>query len=182
MNTNTFTIRLYSLFLLFLVINSHLLITSAFRIPSAPAVRRCSTVAFWSANADHVHTDKLSTSLYAAGQKKRNKITFKNIEEVLERFYEEHIGLFFGMNSCGPCQSMKEVMKQVHSALGNDLLFFHVDIDRWPSVATKMDVTHAPTLLLFQQGQVQLRMEGMVPAEAVLQELNSFLGHNHQQR
>lgn len=100
------------------------------------------------------------------------------MEEVLERFHEEPIGVFFGTKSCGPCHSMKEEMNKVHSAFGNELRLFNVDIDRWPSVASKMNVIMAPTLLVLQQGQVQLRLEGMVPAETILKELHSFLGHD----
>ncbi|CAJ1948345.1 unnamed protein product [Cylindrotheca closterium] len=163
--------------------------TSAVRIPFALPITKCSTISFWSSQTKTLITEggivsSSTTSLNAAIGRKGNKnhkrkvATFKNIEEVLESFYEEPIGVLFGTKSCGPCHSMKEEMKQVHSTFGNELLLFDVDIDRWPSVANKMNVIMAPTLLVFQQGQVQLRLEGMLPAETILKELRSFLGHS----
>jgi thiol-disulfide isomerase/thioredoxin len=190
---NSFITRKISFLLLLLFLN-HPETCSAFRIPFALQITKCSTVAFWSSrsisNSDQKTTTapltkggilSTTTSLDAGTRRKNNNskvATFKNIEEVLECFKEEPIGVLFGTKSCGPCHSMKEEMKQIHSTFGNELLLFDVDIDRWPSVASKMNVIMAPTLLVFQQGQVQLRLEGMLPAETILKELSAYLGHS----
>lgn len=71
---------------------------------------------------------------------------------------------------------MKHEMEQVRTTFGNEILLFHVDIDRWPSVATKLEVTLTPTLLVFQEGQVKLRMEGMVSTDVLLEEIRTILG------
>jgi len=72
---------------------------------------------------------------------------------------------------CGPCKSMKPVLDDLKSMVGDKATILKIDIDRNPAAASSYNVRSVPTLLVFKNGQVKWRQSGVLSAS----QLNSIL-------
>jgi thioredoxin 1 len=112
---------------------------------------------------------KSRTALFA------EKIKFKNFEQVLDCFHGEPIIIYFSTVHCGPCQLMKKELKQVQTQLGEDMKMFNVDTEKWPKIASRLQVATLPCLVVFREGEIKLRLEGVTSADSIIEHLDSFL-------
>lgn len=76
---------------------------------------------------------------------------------------------------CGPCKSLAPILKDVKSELGDKISIIKVDVDKNQTLASKYQVRGVPTMLLFSEGKQVWRESGVVPKQAILQELSSYL-------
>lgn len=76
---------------------------------------------------------------------------------------------------CGPCKSLAPILKEVKSELGEKISIIKVDVDKNQPLAVKYQVRGVPTMLLFKDGKQVWRESGVVPKQALLQELSSYL-------
>lgn len=76
---------------------------------------------------------------------------------------------------CGPCKMMPPVLNEVKNALSSKVRVIKVDIDKNPNVARAYHVQSVPTLIIFKQGQVKWRQSGVVPANALIGQLNQVM-------
>ncbi|MNJ84897.1 Thioredoxin-like protein [compost metagenome] len=70
---------------------------------------------------------------------------------------------------CGPCKTMKPVLDDLKSKLGNTASVLKVDVDKNPHAASKYQIRSVPTLILFKKGKVVWRQSGVVPANQLAQ-------------
>lgn len=70
---------------------------------------------------------------------------------------------------CGPCQTMKPILDDLKSKLGNTASVLKVDVDKNPHAASKYQVRSVPTLILFKKGKIVWRQSGVVPANQLAQ-------------
>lgn len=76
---------------------------------------------------------------------------------------------------CGPCKSLAPILKDVKAELGDKISIIKVDVDKNQTLASKYQVRGVPTMLLFNEGKQVWRESGVVPKQAILQELSSYL-------
>jgi thioredoxin 1 len=69
---------------------------------------------------------------------------------------------------CGPCKMLSPILKDVKTALGDDVSIIKIDVDKNQSLASKYQVRGVPTLLLFRKGKQVWRQSGLVQKEALL--------------
>eukprot|EP00980_Cylindrotheca_fusiformis_P007032 scaffold1475_cov111-Cylindrotheca_fusiformis.AAC.11 len=110
-----------------------------------------------------------TTALYSMSVK------FKNFDQVLDCFHGEPILIYFSTTRCGPCQLMKKELKQAHAAIGNRMKMFQVDTEKWPKVASRLEVASLPCLVVFREGQTILRLEGLTTAESIVEHVNAVV-------
>jgi thioredoxin len=76
---------------------------------------------------------------------------------------------------CGPCQMMSKILEQVNSELQGQLKIIKIDTDRYPQIASQYQVQALPTLVLFKGGESVDRLEGVLPANQLIDRIGNFL-------
>ncbi len=66
---------------------------------------------------------------------------------------------------CGPCKMMKPILEQLRSAMGESIRILKIDIDKNTSIASSLNISGVPTLMLYQKGQMLWRQSGVVDAK-----------------
>jgi thioredoxin 1 len=59
----------------------------------------------------------------------------------------------FSASWCGPCRQLQKEIDELREKEG--LLFLEIDIERYPSLAQKLNVASIPALFLFYQGKLK---------------------------
>jgi thioredoxin 1 len=76
---------------------------------------------------------------------------------------------------CGPCKMLAPVLEEVAAELNGKLRIAKVNIDENLELARRFDVMSIPTLILFREGEPQLRLVGAKGKGQLLQELHPYL-------
>lgn len=76
---------------------------------------------------------------------------------------------------CGPCQMMSPIVEQVNTHLKDRLQVVKIDTDKYPQLASQHHIHALPTLVLFKNGQPVERIEGVLPAEKLIQRLQALI-------
>ena len=69
---------------------------------------------------------------------------------------------------CGPCKTLAPILEQVKRSLGNSIKIIKIDIDKNPGLASKLNVSGVPTLMVFRQGKLTARKSGVLHTEEII--------------
>ena len=72
---------------------------------------------------------------------------------------------------CGPCKMLAPVIKQVKEKIGDSASIIKIDIDKNPTLATKLNVMGVPTLMVYKQGELKWRQSGVLSEGQILKVL-----------
>ena len=89
--------------------------------------------------------------------------------EVLES--TEPVLVDFWAPWCGPCRVMNPIISKLAEEYAGSLKVGKINVDEAPDIATDFHIMAIPTLLLFQQGKVVERLEGLNSQEKIVQQL-----------
>ena len=130
------------------------------------------------------------------------QLKFKSFEEALEIYYDLPILVSFTSSLCGPCKVMKKELEQVRQAFQEDVIIFHIDTDRFPSLGSRYNVKGEmykspysvyrrlsfsctslsplfwiglPCTMMFKRGLPVLRFQGVKAAHEIIQQVKNFL-------
>lgn len=81
----------------------------------------------------------------------------------------------FHADWCGPCKVLTPILKDVKEELGDQLKILKVDVDRNNAIASQFQVRGVPTMILFREGRVLWRQSGVIPKDALLDVIASYL-------
>ncbi len=80
---------------------------------------------------------------------------------------------------CGPCKAIAPVLKELSTELAGKVTIAKLDVDAHGDIAKRFSVMSIPTLLIFNNGEVQKRLVGAKGKGQLLQELAEFLPTSH---
>jgi thioredoxin 1 len=70
---------------------------------------------------------------------------------------------------CGPCKTMKPILDDVKSRVGDRAIILKIDIDKNRTAADHFQIRSVPTLMLFRNGKVLWKNAGIVSSEQLVQ-------------
>ena len=92
--------------------------------------------------------------------------TISTNEVVLVDFYADW---------CGPCKVLSPIIEQTKSDLGEEATVLKVNIDNNVDVARQYQIRSIPTLLLFKEGNVVWRQNGVPNKELIVESVKKFI-------
>lgn len=98
------------------------------------------------------------------------KETFRSIIQS-----ERPVLVDFTATWCGPCKMLSPILEQLHERMGDTLRIIKIDVDKNPALASELQISGVPTLILYKQGKQLWRQSGVVPLPALQQTIQSHL-------
>ncbi|MFY0600758.1 MAG: thioredoxin [Cyclobacteriaceae bacterium] len=68
---------------------------------------------------------------------------------------------------CGPCKMMPPILNDVKSQLGSKVHILKVDVDKNQKAANKYGIRSIPTVILFKNGKIAWRKNGVPQANEI---------------
>ncbi|MBR5891581.1 MAG: thioredoxin [Bacteroidaceae bacterium] len=75
---------------------------------------------------------------------------------------------------CGPCKSMKPVLENLKSELGDKVRILKIDVDKNSAIANSYSIQSVPTFILFKDGEVKWRASGARSMAELKEKIESY--------
>jgi thioredoxin 1 len=106
----------------------------------------------------------------------------ENIVAVTDATFDEHVKasdvpvlVDFWAEWCGPCKMISPVLEEIAQEQAGKIQIVKLNIDDNLDVTRRFDVMSIPTLILFKDGEPQVRMIGAKPKGQLLEEISAYL-------
>jgi thioredoxin 1 len=76
---------------------------------------------------------------------------------------------------CGPCKMISPVLEEIAEEQAGKIQIGKLNIDDNLEITRRFDVMSIPTLILFKDGQPEVRLIGAKPKRQLLEEISAYL-------
>ncbi len=76
---------------------------------------------------------------------------------------------------CGPCKMIAPILDEIAGEHAGKIRIAKLNTDEHPDIARRFDILSIPTLILFKDGEPELRIRGAKGKGQLVQELQAFL-------
>jgi len=101
-------------------------------------------------------------------------LTSTDVDELIAA-HDLPLLLVFGADWCPPCHTLAPVLAEIVAEHPGRLDVRKVDVDEVRDLVVRWDIASAPTMLLFDGGELALRLVGARPKAALLEAFAGFL-------
>jgi thioredoxin 1 len=70
---------------------------------------------------------------------------------------------------------LSPIIQDVAKSLGDSVRVIKIDVDKNQAVAARYQIRGVPTMMIFKQGKQLWRQSGVLPKEALIQELKKHI-------
>jgi thioredoxin 1 len=105
-----------------------------------------------------------------------------NIETLTDATFDEQVKgsdvpvlVDFWAEWCGPCKMISPVLEEIAQEQAGKIRIGKLNIDDNLDVTRRFDVMSIPTLILFKDGEPQVRLIGAKPKGQLLEEISAYL-------
>jgi thioredoxin 1 len=105
-----------------------------------------------------------------------------NISELTDSSFDEEVKssevpvlVDFWAEWCGPCKMVAPILEEIATENPDKIRVAKLNIDDNLETARRFDVMSIPTMILFKDGDAQMRIVGAKGKGQLLQELGAFL-------
>ena len=106
----------------------------------------------------------------------------ENIETLTDATFDEQVKgsdvpvlVDFWAEWCGPCKMISPVLEEIAQEQAGKIRIGKLNIDDNLEVTRRFDVMSIPTLILFKDGEPEVRLIGAKPKGQLLQEISAYL-------
>jgi thioredoxin 1 len=106
----------------------------------------------------------------------------ENIVTLSDATFDEHVKssdvpvlVDFWAEWCGPCKMISPVLEEIAAEQAGKIQIGKLNIDDNLEVTRRFDVMSIPTLILFKNGEPEVRLIGAKPKGQLLQEIAAYL-------
>jgi thioredoxin 1 len=106
----------------------------------------------------------------------------ENIVALSDATFDEHVKssdvpvlVDFWAEWCGPCKMISPVLEEIAQEQAGKIQIVKLNIDDNLDVTRRYDVMSIPTLILFKDGEPQVRLIGAKPKGQLLEEISAYL-------
>jgi len=76
---------------------------------------------------------------------------------------------------CGPCKMISPILDEIASENEGKILIGKLNVDDNVKIAQRFEVLSIPTLILFKDGEAQIRVVGAQPKSSLMSKISPFL-------
>jgi thioredoxin 1 len=106
----------------------------------------------------------------------------ENIETLTDATFDEQVKgsdvpvlVDFWAEWCGPCKMIAPVLEEIAQEQAGKIRIGKLNIDDNLDVTRRFDVMSIPTLILFKDGEPQVRLIGAKPKAQLIEEISAYL-------
>ena len=96
----------------------------------------------------------------------------KSFKEIINQ--DKPVLVDFFATWCGPCKTMGPILESVKKKLGENASIIKIDVDKNQKLASELNISGVPTLIIYKNGKQVWRQSGVVDANTIQQKITSL--------
>ena len=93
----------------------------------------------------------------------------KSFKEIINQ--DKPVLVDFFATWCGPCKTMGPILDNVKKKVGDNGTILKIDVDKNKKLASELNISGVPTLIIYKNGKQIWRQSGVVDANTLQQKM-----------